>query len=92
MVALSGRAGRDSSLGNGVLTDIAGRTGGGVVALSGRAGRDSSLGNGVLTDITGRTGRGAVALSGRAGRDSSLGNGGKFGLNNDGMGCEKGLD
>ena len=44
-----GRETKDLGLGvekGRVLTDIAGRTGRGVVALSGRAGRDSSLGNG----------------------------------------------
>ena len=47
VVALSGRAGRDSSLGNGVQTGVKGRGGRGAVALvSGRAGRGSSLGNG----------------------------------------------
>ena len=47
VVALGGRAGRDSSLGDGVQTGVKGRGGRGAVALvSGRAGRDSSLGNG----------------------------------------------
>ena len=47
VVALSGRAGRDSSLGIGVRAGEVGRGGRGAVALvSGRADRGSSLGNG----------------------------------------------
>ena len=47
VVALSGRAGRDSSLGIGVRAGVMGRGRRGAVALvSGRADRGSSLGNG----------------------------------------------
>ena len=63
VVALGGRAGRDSSLGDVVQTGVKGRGGRGAVALvSGRAGRGSSLGDGVQTGVKGRGRCGAVAL------------------------------
>ena len=78
VVALSGRAGRDSSLGIGVRVGEVGRGGRGAVALvSGRADRGSSLGNG------GRVGLnrgGEKELTGRVGSlnlEQTEGNGGQ---------------
>ena len=68
VVALNGRAGRDSSLGNGVQAGVMGRGRRGAVALvSGRADRGSSLGNGGRVGLNRGGEVGEKKLSGRVG-------------------------